>query len=291
MQEKSPLKRLLGVAKGTNMSEQSSGWQLAGTAPELYERYLVPAFLPISQQTVEMAMLQGGERVLDVACGTGILARLAAQVVGAAWQVVGLDVNEGMLGMARTVPQRHDGPSIEWRQSDAAAVLPFPDAAFDVVLCQAGLEFFADRAAGLREMARVLVPGGRLVLRVWRALERQPFYVTLLEALERHLGAGAGAPIRAAFTLAEAGELRALVVGAGFRQIHLRITTNLMRYPSPEAYVLGYLSVTPIARAIAALDDTARMALLQDVTTGLRTYADDDGLAAPTESHVVVAHT
>ena len=273
------------------MSEQSSGWQLAGTAPELYERYLVPAFLLISQQTVEMAMLQGGERVLDVACGTGILARLAAQVVGAAGQIVVLDVNEGMLGMARTVPQRHDGPSIEWRQSDAAAVLPFPDAAFDVVLCQAGLEFFADRAAGLREMARVLVPGGRLVLWVWRALERQPFYVALLEALERHVRAGAGAPIRAAFTLADMAELRALVAGAGFRQVHIRITITPFRYPSVATYVQRYLSATPIASDIAAMDDPARTALLQDVTTALRAYVDDDGLVVPIEYHVVVAQT
>ena len=269
---------------------EPSGWQVAGTAPEMHERYIIPAFITTYQEIVALAALQGGERVLEVACGTGMVARLAAQVVGPAGHVVGADVNESMLSVARTVPQQHDGPPIAWYHSDAAA-LPFPAAAFDVVFCHCGLEFFADRAAGLREMARVLVPGGRLVLRVWRALDRQPFYVALLEALERHLGAGAGAPIRAAFTLAEAGELRALVGGAGFRQIHLRITTNLIRYPSPEAYVLGYLSVTPIAREIAALDDTARMALLQDVMTALRTYADDDGLAAPTESHVVVAHT
>src|SRR5204863_8398857 len=139
--------------------------------------------------------------------GTGMVARLVAQVGDPAGHVVGADVSESMLGVARTVPQQHAGPPIACYHSDAAA-LPFPAAAFDDVFCQYGLEFFADRAAGLREMARVLVPGGRLVLRVWRALDRQPFYVTLLEALERHLGAGAGAPIRAAFTLADAGELR-----------------------------------------------------------------------------------
>ena len=271
------------------MGEQS-GWQVAGTAPEMQERYLVPAFMAHSQELVALAALQGGERVLDVACGTGIVARLAAQVVGPAGKVVGADVNEGMLSVARTVPQQHDGPPIEWYHSDAAT-LPFPASAFNVVLCQYGLEFFADRAAGLREIARVLVPGGRLALRVWRALERQPFYVALLEALERHVRAGAGAPIRAAFTLADMVELRALVAGAGFRQVHIRITTNPLRYPSVEAYVQRYLSATPIASDIAAIDDTARTALLQDVTTALRGYVDDDGLAVPMESHAVVAHT
>jgi SAM-dependent methyltransferase len=271
------------------MGEQS-GWQISGTAPEMLERYLIPAFATTYAELVALAALQSGERVLDVACGTGGVTRRAAQVVGAAGKVMGIDVNEGMLSMARTVPQQHDGPPIEWHHSDAAA-LPFPDAAFDVVLCQYGLEFFADRAAGLREMARVLVSGGRLVLRVWRALERQPFYVALCEALERRVRVGVAAPIRAAFTLADAAELRALVAGAGFRKVRIRITTNLIRYPSLEEYVLGYLSATPIARDIAAMDDTARAALLQDVTTALRGSVDDDGLAAPTESHVVVAHT
>src|SRR2546427_3809211 len=269
---------------------EPSGWQVAGTASEMHERYIIPAFITTYQEIVALAALQGGERVLEVACGTGMVARLAAQVVGTAGHVVGADVNESMLSMARTVPQQHDGPPIEWRQSDAAA-LPFPEAAFDVVFCQYGLEFFADRAAGLREMARVLVPGGRLVLRVWRALERQPFYVALCEALERHVRAGAGAPIRAAFTLADMAKLRALVAGAGFRQVHIRITINPLRYPSVEAYVQRYLSATPIASDIAAMDDSARTALLQDITTALRAYVDDDGLAAPMESHVVVAHT
>lgn len=265
------------------MGEQS-GWQICGTAPEMMERYLVPAFMAHAQQLVVLAVLQGGERVLDVACGTGIVARLATQKVGTAGKVVGVDVNEGMLSVARTVPQQHDGPPIEWRHSDAAA-LPFPTAAFDVVCCQYGLEFFADRAAGLREMARVLVPGGCLALRVWRARERQPFYVALCEALDRHVHAGAGAPIQAAFTLVDVAELRALVAGAGFRQVHIRITTNPLQYPSVEAYVQRYLSATPIASDIAALDDTRRTALLQDVTTALRRYMDDDGLAAPMESH------
>jgi hypothetical protein len=103
--------------------------------------------------------------------------------------------------------------------------------------------------------------------------------------------AGVAAPIRAAFTLTDAAELRALIAGAGFRTVHIRITTNLIRYPSLEEYVLGYLSATPIARDIAAMDDTARAALLQEVTTALRRYVDDDGLAAPIESHVVLAQT
>jgi ubiquinone/menaquinone biosynthesis C-methylase UbiE len=149
-----------------------------------------------------------------------------------------------MLGVARAQAEQHEGTPIEWHACDAAA-LALPDGAFDVALCQWGLEFFAERPRGLREIARVLGPGGRLVLRVWRALDRQPFYVVLLNALERHLGEGVGAPIRAAFTLSDLNELRTLMTGAGFARVHIRITTNLLRFPSIERYVLGYLAATP----------------------------------------------
>lgn len=268
-----------------------SGWQLSGHAPDAYERYIVPAFMAAkARELVEMARVRSGERVLDVACGTGVVTRAAGQAVGATGKVVGADLNEPMLSMARVIAQRHPGLSVEWHHADAMA-LPFPAATFHVVLCQYGLEFFPDRSHGLREMARVLVPGGRLALRVWRALDRQPFYVAVLKALDQHLRAGAGAPIATAFTLADANELRRLVSSAGFRDVCLRITLHPTRYSSVEEYTLGYLSATPVAEAVAAMAEAARRALLDDVSTALAGYVDDDGLAAPTESHVVVAHT
>jgi ubiquinone/menaquinone biosynthesis C-methylase UbiE len=242
-----------------------------------------------SRDLVALAALHTGERVLDVACGTGVLARLAAKAVGPTGKVAGADLNEGMLATARDQAEREE-LSIEWHTCDAAA-LSIPDGSFDVALCQWGLEFFSDRLRGLREVARVLVPGGRLVLRVWRALDRQPFYVALLDALERHLGPGAGAPIRAAFTLPDRKELRTLVTEAGFSRVHVRITTNLLRFPSLEQYVLGYLAATPIAARVASMGDQGRSAVVSEVAEALQAYIDDDGLAAPVENHIVVAQT
>src|SRR2546427_5502620 len=180
---------------------QPSGWQLAGTGPESYERHNVVAFMQTAQELVTFAALRPGERVLDVACGTGVLARLAAQVVGPTGKVTGADLNEGMLGVARAQAQQHEGPPIAWHACDAAA-LALPDGAFDVALCQWGLEFFADRPRGLREIARVLGPGARLALRVWRPLDPQPFYLALRPPLQRHLRAAAGPPRRPARTAA-----------------------------------------------------------------------------------------
>jgi ubiquinone/menaquinone biosynthesis C-methylase UbiE len=233
--------------------------------------------------------VQAGERVLDVACGTGVVARVAVPAVGEVGQVVGVDVNEGMLGMARTAPPP-PGTAITWQQGDAAA-LPLPNTAFDVVLCQQGLQYFPQRAAALREMARVLVPGGRLALSVWRPIERQPFFVALVAAIESHVSAEVGALQRAAFTLGDADELRGLLTAAGFRTPHLRLVVKLMRSPSLAEYLPGFVAATPMAGDVAAMDEAARTAMFQELQSTLRPYVDDTGLAVPMECNVVVART
>jgi ubiquinone/menaquinone biosynthesis C-methylase UbiE len=137
--------------------------QLSGSAPETYERYIIPAFMgEWAQDLVAVAAVRHGERVLDVACGTGVVARQAAAIAGTTSHIVGLDVNAGMLDMARRVPTPV-GTTINWQEEDAAAI-PFPDASFDVVLCQQGLQYFPDRKAAVNEMSRVLAPGGRAAL-------------------------------------------------------------------------------------------------------------------------------
>jgi SAM-dependent methyltransferase len=269
-----------------------SGFQLSGSAPELYQRYGVTAIgTAKAQDLVALAALQPGERVLDVACGTGVVTRQAAQAVGSTGQVVGLDLNDGMLQVARTVTPPAGAP-ITWREGNVLA-LPFPEAAFDVVLCQWGLEFFPDRAHGLREMARVLAPKGRLGLRVWRALDRQPFQTAVLAALDRHLFGGHNAPSRATilhpFSLADAGEVRALVAGAGFHDIDIRIRSHPIRFPSAEAYTLGFLSSIPIASEVTAMEETARTRMVQEIVAALHPFVAEEGLAAPAEDHVVLA--
>jgi ubiquinone/menaquinone biosynthesis C-methylase UbiE len=156
------------------MSQQMDWTGSGGSAAELFERYGVQAiFGPWAADLVALAAPQPGERVLDVACGTGAVARLAAQRVGPTGAVAGLDLNPEMLVVARSQPPP-DGTRIAWHEGNASA-MPLADAAFEVVLCQQGVQFFPDRAAALREMHRVLAPGGRLVLSVWRSLRAAAF--------------------------------------------------------------------------------------------------------------------
>ena len=134
------------------MSQQER-WQLGGNAPEVYERYLVPAiFGPWAPIVIAQAELQAGERVLDVACGTGVVARLAAQHVGTSGHVTGLDINPRMLAVARSLAPAQ-GATVEWREGDAVA-LPLAEETFDVAFSQLGLQYFADRLQALRAVTR-----------------------------------------------------------------------------------------------------------------------------------------
>jgi ubiquinone/menaquinone biosynthesis C-methylase UbiE len=181
-------------------------WQVGGSAPEVYERELVPAvFGPWARRVVGLANLQPGDSVLDLACGTGVVARTAAEEVGERGAVLAADLNPGMIALAQSLPAPR-GATIEWREADAGA-LPFAERAFDVVLCQLGLQFFADRSTAMREVYRVLHPDGRVVVMTWRGIERATGFAVLAAALEQHIGPEAASIMRAPFSLGDAEEL------------------------------------------------------------------------------------
>ena len=268
------------------MIDQTS-WQVAGNAPEVYERDLVPAvFGPWAQVVVDFADLQSGDRVLDVACGTGVVARLAAERVGERGTVVAVDLNSGMLAVARSLPAPR-GATVEWRQADALE-LPFADRAFDDVLCQLGLQFFADRVAALREMCRVLRPDGRVVVMVWRPIERSSGFAVLAAALERHIGPDASSIMRAPFSLGDAEELSSLVGAGGFEALDLRAETGGVRFPSVERFVASYVAGSPLAGPVAAAPAEARGALLAEVVAKLRQFGREE-LEFPIEAHLARA--
>jgi SAM-dependent methyltransferase len=214
--------------------------------------------------------------------------REAAARVGATGAVVGLDLNPGMLAVARGVPIT-SGASVDWREGDATA-MPFPDASFDVVLCPLGLQYFPDRPAALKEMHRVLVPGGRLVLMVWQSMECSPGFALLAEALERHMGAPAAAIMRAPFVFADPEEVRALIAGAGFRDVRVRGATRTVRFPSAEHFIQYQVAGSPLAGPVGEASEEARAALVSDVKVAVRPYESGQGLAFPIGAHIANAH-
>lgn len=267
---------------------QWEGWQLEESSAEAYERYLVPLlFAPGAEYLIGLAAPGPGERVLDVACGTGIVARSVAGRVGADGTVVGLDLNEGMLEVARKASSEVR-PPIEWRQGDATD-MPLPDGAFDVVFCQQGLQFFEDRPAALREAHRVLVPNGRLALSVLRSVKHNPGWVPLAEALERHVGPDAGSMMRSPFPALSTDELRDIIAGAGFRDVRIFIGIGPVRYPSAEEFLRLEAVSSPLAGPIGGLRDDVREALIRDLGEALLEYTDDDGIVFPAETYLAIA--
>jgi ubiquinone/menaquinone biosynthesis C-methylase UbiE len=170
--------------------------QVSKNAAEIYEEFFVPAlFQPWTSRVADAAQVQAGQRVLDVACGTGVLARTVAERVGPAGSVVGLDVNAGMLAVAK-----RQAPQIEW-QDGIAEDMPFDNDSFDAVVSQFGLMFFEDKCAAIKEMARVLRPGGQLVVAVWDSLENTPGYAIMVDLLQRLFGDKAANGLRAPYSL------------------------------------------------------------------------------------------
>jgi SAM-dependent methyltransferase len=266
---------------------QQGQWQVPGSAPEVYERELVPAvFGAWAPILVELAQPRRGERVVDVACGTGIVARIAAARVGPTGAVVGVDLNPGMLSVARSVAPS-DAP-LQWQEASADK-LPFPDGSFGVVYCQLGLQFFADRAAALREMRRVLGAEGRLALMVWRGIHESPGFAVLAEALERHVGQAAATIMRAPFGLSNGDELAALVRAAGFQGVAIQERSGTVRFPSVERFVLSYVAGSPLAVPVSQASDAAREALITDVRSALGRYASNTELAFPIAAHLLSA--
>jgi ubiquinone/menaquinone biosynthesis C-methylase UbiE len=263
------------------------------TPPEVYERVLVPAVLQgLSRRVVDLAAPREGERVLDLACGTGIVARTVAPIVGAAGTVVGIDVLPPMLAVARSL-LAPDGASIEWREGDATA-LDLPDSSFDLVICQQGLQFFPDREATASEVLRVLAPGGRFVAAVWQGIDRQPFWKAFTEVEAANL-APLGLTrddVTLPFSWGDPDALRTLLTDAGFDAVELSTTTieaNFAAETFVEDIEYPYGVLVPEfledPDAFASYVDAVREGS-RDV---LKRYRRDDRLVFETPANLVLA--
>ena len=241
-------------------------------------------FGPWAADLVERAAPAAGARVLDVACGTGVVTRLLPPRVGSEGRVVGLDLNPNMLAAARTATA---GLPIEWMEGSVQA-MPLPDGVFDLVLCQQGLQLFPDRPAALREMYRVLAPGGRLLLAVWRSAAYCPGFAALERALAKYVGADAAK--LPPFSFGDRAALRGVIAGAGFRDLQIRAEVKMTRFASPEAFYRIITGGAPqMLGLLAQLTDAQRRELITEITETLAPYLDDLGLAFPQPAYLASA--
>jgi ubiquinone/menaquinone biosynthesis C-methylase UbiE len=265
---------------------ETEQWQLTMKAAEMYEhcpaQYILGPWAPLLVETARPAV---GERVLDVACGTGVVARAAARRVGRSGRVVGIDLNPGMIAVAQSLPAI-DGAPIEWLERSALD-LGLDDASFDVVLCQQGLQFFPDKAVALKEMRRVLAGNGRLALSVWNIVNVYNTAVSV--ALAKFVDSDIAARFNASRKTPTADELRQLVTEAGFSDVEVSISRINVHLPRIDKFVLDHLAATPVASAVASTDTETRKQIGSSVMQQLQSYIDGDGITYPDETRVLTA--
>jgi ubiquinone/menaquinone biosynthesis C-methylase UbiE len=259
-------------------------FQIPPEAAEAYESAFVPRlFGEWARLLVDSVDFETGDRVLDVACGTGIVARLAAESVGQEGRIVGLDLNQAMLDVAR----RFDS-SIEWRQGDAAS-LPFADHSFDIVFCQAALMFFPDPTAALREMARVADPRATLAIQVWDRTPDQPAYRPFIEVAARHAGAEVVSILSAYFALGDLEALRETFRKASLDVAEVRTESTTMHFASVEEFVDVEVRSTPLGERLT--EQAIRRIINESRTEGLSPFVTEDGrLDVPIRGHLIKAH-
>ena len=263
-------------------------WQIAGDSPAAYEEYLVPGFFkPWADKLVQLSSPSPGSDILDVACGTGIVARTAASKLGSDARVTGLDINQQMLNKASEMAEM-EGLEIDWQQGDAGD-LPFEDNRFDNLFCQQAMQFFPEPQQVLNEMQRVLKPGGVLALNILRSIPFNPAYKILADELEEHAGGTAGTMMRSPFPDWGQNTIHNIVAEAGFEDIQIHLEIISMRYPSPEEFLRREAASSPLAEEIETMEPERRKMLVEDLKISLEAYTDDRGVVFPMETFMVMA--
>ena len=257
-------------------------WQVSTERAEVHESCFVPAiFGAWASPVADAAKIEAGNRVLDVACGTGVLAREALRRVGQKGQVVGLDLNEAMLAVASRVE-----PNIEWRQGDAGS-LPFEDASFDAVVSQFALMYFPDGVAALREMWRVLAPGGTLAVAAWAPIDHARGYQTLVDIAARHCGREAADVLAAPFVLGDKAKLATLFADAGIMGANVALHEGSVHFPSVKEFVRIEVKGSPLAET---LSDDQMEALAAESESALAEFVVPSGeIVMPMDAQIVTA--
>lgn len=236
-----------------------------------YQELLVPAiFEDCANRVLEAAEPVPGDRVLDVACGTGVLARAAADRVGPEGEVVGLDMNPGMLAVAEDL-----APDLKWRQGTAEEI-PFRDQSFDVVTCQLSLMLFEDEQAAIAEMRRVLKSDGRLVLTVFDSVDQIPVYERMIDIYDAVSDEDVAEFLRAPFSLSDTDDLRTLFSACGVTSPHVSTQELDASFPDVRTLVLadvkGWFPLAGIE-----LDDGQVEEVVRTARSALEEYIGDEG--------------
>lgn len=265
-----------------------------GSAPlgamQVYEDVFVPQlFTPWARALLDELDLGAGDAVLDVACGPGSVARLAAVAVGAGGRVTGCDLSPAMLAIANGKPSPAGGAPIDYHEAPADR-LPVDDASYDVAVCQQGLQFFPDRAGALAEMHRALRPGGRIGIAVWSAIEESPVFAALEAAVGEVLGEGLAEKYRGGpWGMPEGEEIGRLLETAGFNEVRVAHRTLSLSFDADRGRFTSTLGASGIAADLADASPDVMQRLVDAFERNVSGLVVDGAIRSKTASHVAVA--
>jgi ubiquinone/menaquinone biosynthesis C-methylase UbiE len=255
---------------------------------ETYEAYMVPVlFAPWASRLIQFANIQPNDRVLDVGCGTGIVARLIASDVNFTGAITGLDLSSNMLAVARAMADQQN-QKIDWHEGRVES-MPFQNTSFDVVVCQQALQFFADRKLALSEIHRVLAKDGHFVFSTWQGLDRHPFYVKLHDVIQKRFRMSG---VETIFELGDYDTLISLLIDAGFRFVEIEPVSMTARFPDPEGFLAGEIDVdTACIPSMQHLDAKERQRITADIrdemAAALQEVTQEEHVVIPFHANIV----
>ena len=228
------------------MSNQHAAF--VGSIPENYDLYLGPClFASYANDIAQRVTVSDKASVLEIACGTGIVTRQLRSKLPRSVRIIATDLNEAMLSYAAAKFGPDD--SVEWKQADATS-LPFADSSFGAVVCQFGLMFFPDKFAAVREVRRVLAPGGQYVLNVWDSLERNELAQVANNTMTRFFEDSPPTFYQVPFGLYETEVVTGMLKDAGFDAIEVSVLSKDAISPSAADITKGLIEGNPIIAEI-----------------------------------------
>ncbi len=264
----------------------SNRYQLEASAVDAYEAQKVTSiFAPLAQATLEQVQVSQGDRVLDVACGTGIVARTLNKQCPGPVNVAGVDLNEMMIEKSRAMTDGFAG-RFEWHVADASD-MPFDDASFSVVFCQQGLQYFSDDAAALSEMRRVLLPDGRLALSLWAPAN--DYFLAQEEALKKYVSTEAGTKALAPFSYPCEERVPELLQKLGFKNIRSGILTVDRVIPDVVDGIREDILGSPLGPLVKHKGRRAMDAVVDEIVETCSRYIVDGNLTIAQHSNLFQA--
>lgn len=264
----------------------NEAFQLSGSAASIYEEQKVPAmFGPLAEATLSVVPLFENDQVIDLACGTGIVARKVRQKIGAGARIVGVDLNEGMIEIARNLTDQN-ARSCDWYVSNVTE-LPFENETFTMAFCQQGIQYFPDTVAALREIKRVLRPSGRLSLTVWSG--PSDFFIALANSLRERISEEVALQSLAPFSFGEIGSLTEDMQRVGFREITSQLIT-VDRTIGSESAIEREIMANPVGSQVADRGNQVMANIVAEVSEALSNYRQGSGFVVPQQTRLIQAN-